>query len=80
MKSILNILIIIIITSSVCFSQNRMTREFRQAYPRSAEEMISLSRSMTFEQTIPILYDLSKKYLGKLLITDLTLVVQSMLI
>ena len=73
MKSILNILIIIIITSSVCFSQNRMTREFRQAYPRSAEEMISLSRSMTFEQTIPILYDLSKKYLGKLLITDLTL-------
>jgi type IV pilus assembly protein PilQ len=28
---------------------------------------------MTFEQTIPILYELSKKYLGKILITDMNL-------
>jgi type IV pilus assembly protein PilQ len=28
---------------------------------------------MTFEQTIPILYELSKKYLGKIIITDLKL-------
>ena len=61
------------IACSVIFSQNRLTKEFRQAYPRSAEEVISLSRSMTFEQTIPIFYELSKKYLGKILITDLQL-------
>ncbi len=73
MKSIIKIFIIIMIASSVLFSQTRMTREFRQAYPRSAEEVISLSRSMTFEQTIPILYELSRKYLGKIIISDLTL-------
>lgn len=73
MKSITKFFIIFLISSSVLFAQNRMTREFRQAYPRSAEEIISLSRSMTFQQTIPILYDLSKKYLGKILITDLNL-------
>ena len=73
MKSILKILIILICATSFCFSQSRMTREFRPAYTRSAEEIVSLSRSMTFEQTIPIFYDLSKKYMGKLLITDLKL-------
>ena len=73
MKSILNIILILIISVSVCLSQSRMQKEFRQAYPRSAEEIISLSKSMTFEQTMPILYDLSKKYLGKIIVSDVNL-------
>ncbi|MEJ2053843.1 MAG: hypothetical protein P8X42_07990, partial [Calditrichaceae bacterium] len=73
MKSILNIFIVILVLSTVCLSQNRMTREFRQAFPKSQEEIISLSRTMNFEQALPIFYDLSKKYLGKILISDVNL-------
>lgn len=59
--------------TSAAFSQIRTSREFRQAYSRAPEEIISLSKSMTFEQTVPIFYELSKKYLGKIVISDLKL-------
>ena len=70
--SIFSILIILIIANAA-ISQSRLDREFRQAYTRSPEEIISLSKSMTFDQTLPIFYELSKKYLGKIIVTDIDL-------
>lgn len=72
-KTLITIVGLILLTAALAHSQTRMSRDFRQAYSRSAEEIVSLSRSMSFNQTLPIFYDLSKKYMGKLLITDLKL-------
>lgn len=54
------------------FSQTRKSQEFRKAYT-APEEIISLSQTMTFDQVLPVFYDLSKKYLGKIIISDVSL-------
>lgn len=69
-KTFISTILLVLLTASLLTAQTRTSREFRQAYTSAPEEIISLSRSMTFSQTLPIFYDLSKKYLRKILITD----------
>ncbi|MFZ0389094.1 MAG: type II and III secretion system protein [Calditrichia bacterium] len=66
-KALLTIVIISVLGIQAGTAQNRQTREFRKSYA-SQEEIISLNPTMTFPQALLIFNDLSKKFLGKLII------------
>lgn len=66
-KIFLFILVILVLTIQLLFPQSRRIRELRKAYT-APEELVSLSGSMPLNQALLIFNDLSKKYLGKVII------------
>jgi len=67
-KLLISVFMVILLGSQVLLGQNRrQIRELRNVY-KAPEEMISLSRTMTFPQAIELFNDLSQKFLGKLII------------
>jgi len=65
-------LIIIVCVTQGLFAQTRKNPEFRRNYT-APDEIISLSQTMTFDQVFAVFYDLSKKYLGKIIISEVNL-------
>lgn len=70
MKTKIGILVflVILLGSQVLLGQNRrQIKELRNVY-KAPEEMISLSRTMTFQQVLELFNELSKKFVGKIII------------
>lgn len=67
-KFCISVFIVILLGTQVLMSQNRrQIKELRNVY-KAPEEMISLSRTMTFTQALELFNTLSKKFLGKIII------------
>ncbi|MBN2365718.1 MAG: type II and III secretion system protein [Calditrichaeota bacterium] len=67
-KICISVFLAILIGSQVLLAQNRrQIKELRNVY-KAPEEIVSLSRTMTFQQALDLFNDLSKKYLGKLIV------------
>jgi len=68
-KGIIKILVGILIISSyqVSWTQTRRLRELRQAYV-APEEIVSFSKTTSFSQALIVFNELSKKFLGKIII------------
>jgi hypothetical protein len=67
-KLCISVFMIVLLGSQVLLGQNRrQIRELRNVY-KAPEEMVSLSRTMTFPQAIELFNDLSQKFIGKLII------------
>ena len=58
------LLIAVLLLAGSLNGQNRNSREFRKG-TATQEEMVSFSRTMRFQQVLPILNDLSRKFMGK---------------
>lgn len=68
MKYILTIVMGLVLVMAVQMpAQNRQIRELRHAYT-APDEIVSLSGTMPFNQALLIFNDLSKKYLGKIIV------------
>lgn len=63
----LTILLAIFVFHSGLRAQSRRSREFRKAYV-APDEIVSMARSLPFSQAIAIFNELSKKYLGKVIV------------
>lgn len=63
--------ILLIFVFNISNAQNRFDRNFRKSY-QSSDEVLSLSSTMSFEQVFDIFYNLSKKYQGKILISEVS--------
>lgn len=61
------LLLVMIGVQTVLSQPRRKIRELRNVY-KAPEEMVSLSRTMTFPQALELFNDLSKKFLGKVII------------
>jgi len=61
------VLMFLVLLCSAAFAQTRYTREFRKAYS-APEEIVSLSKTMSFSQALVIFNDLSKKFLHKIIV------------
>jgi general secretion pathway protein D len=67
-KFCISILLLVLVGAQTVFGQpRRKIRELRNVY-KAPEEMISLSRTMTFPQALELFNDLSQKFLGKIVI------------
>src|SRR4030042_6224806 len=67
-KLCISVFLVILLGSQVLVGQNRrQIKELRNVY-KAPEEMISLSRTMTFPQALELFNDLSKKFVGKIII------------
>ncbi len=66
-KIFLMIAAMLFATAATAEAQVKRPRELRKAYA-SPEEIVSLSRTMPFNQALLVFNDLSKKYLGKVII------------
>jgi type IV pilus assembly protein PilQ len=67
-KICISILLLVLVGAQTVFSQpRRKIRELRNVY-KAPEEMISLSRTMTFPQALELFNDLSQKFLGKIVV------------
>jgi len=67
-KLCISVFVIILLGSQMLLGQNRrQIRELRNVY-KAPEEMVSLSRTMTFPQALELFNDLSQKFIGKLII------------
>lgn len=67
-KLCISVFLVILLGSQVLLSQNRrQIKELRNVY-KAPEEMISLSRTMTFQQALELFNDLSKKFVGKIIV------------
>ncbi len=67
-KLCISVFIVILLGSQVLLGQNRrQIKELRNVY-KAPEEMISLSRTMTFTQALELFNNLSKKFMGKIII------------
>ncbi len=67
-KICFSVFVMILIGSQFLPAQNRrQIKELRNVY-KAPEEIVSLSRTMTFQQALDLFNDLSKKYLGKLIV------------
>ena len=67
-KLCISVFMIVLLGSQVVLGQNRrQIRELRNVY-KAPEEMVSLSRTMTFPQALELFNDLSQKFIGKLII------------
>ncbi len=64
----ISVFLMILLGSQLLLAQNRrQIRELRNVY-KAPEEMISLSRTMTFTQALELFNGLSKKFLGKIIV------------
>ena len=66
-RIILLIILVTLIGTTAIFGQGRRFRPLRNAYT-APEEMVSLSNTMTFSQALALFNDLSKKFLGKIIV------------
>jgi len=67
-KLCISVFLVILLGSQVLLGQNRrQIKELRNVY-KAPEEMISLSRTMTFPQALELFNDLSKKFVGKIIV------------
>ena len=66
-RIILLIILITLIGTTAIFGQGRRFRPLRNAYT-APEEIVSLSNTMTFSQALALFNDLSKKFLGKIIV------------
>ncbi len=68
-RYLLLIPVLLVFIFNISHTQNRFDRNFRSSY-KSSDEVVSLSRTMSFEQVFDIFYNLSKKYQDKILISE----------
>jgi hypothetical protein len=66
-RIILIIMLITLIGTTAIFGQGRRFRPLRNSYA-APEEIVSLSNTMTFSQALSLFNDLSKKFLGKIIV------------
>jgi hypothetical protein len=64
----ISVFLVILLGSQILMGQSRrQIRELRNVY-KAPEEMISLSRTMTFQQALELFNGLSKKFIGKIIV------------
>ncbi len=63
----LTLVVVLLSSYSWLQAQSRRSREFRKAYV-APDEIVSMARSLPFSQAVAIFNDLSKKYLGKVIV------------
>lgn len=71
-RTLLTIVLTVLLSVTIAPAQSRNAAVFRKNYA-APDELISLTKNMSFDQVFSVFYDLSKKYTGKIIISDVPL-------